>query len=333
VWAVLYAAVQTTWAATGATVPLAAGVAYAPGGHAAFAALAVISAGAALAGLRTRGARGRRAVGAILAAGAAVFTLGMTSLPMHAVTLVSGSGVESGTGLAHVLMNACGAGLLLMAGTAHRRRSRGRCPRCGTAHPGRADGPLVHPRPSTASVRTRAVVYLLMCGLLPWAGVKTVWTLGGDALGVTARGWAQAVETGASPAVRALAALGIDVTVLFALLGCLLMCGLLYPWGQALPRWLPSPAAGRRVPRMLPLVPAWLTAAGLSVYGVLLTAAAPLMAAGVLPAVEPSAPFTTAAGPLWMVAFGGLAFSGLGVGLAAAARSYAARTRPVCAAA
>ncbi|MFF4583666.1 hypothetical protein [Streptomyces sp. NPDC001389] len=34
-----------------------------------------------------------------------------------------------------------------------------------------------------------------------------------------------------------------------------------------------------------------------------------------------------------MVEFGGLAFAGLGIGLIVAARSYAARTHPVCAAA
>jgi hypothetical protein len=32
-----------------------------------------------------------------------------------------------------------------------------------------------------------------------------------------------------------------------------------------------------------------------------------------------------------MIAFGGLAFAGLGFGLIAAARSYSARTRPFCA--
>ncbi|MFF4644467.1 hypothetical protein [Streptomyces sp. NPDC001389] len=35
----------------------------------------------------------------------------------------------------------------------------------------------------------------------------------------------------------------------------------------------------------------------------------------------------------WVVEFGGLAFGGLGFALVAAARSYAARTRPVCASA
>jgi D-alanyl-D-alanine dipeptidase len=34
-----------------------------------------------------------------------------------------------------------------------------------------------------------------------------------------------------------------------------------------------------------------------------------------------------------MVLFGGLAFGGLGFGLIAAARSYSARTRPICASA
>ena len=85
-----------------------------------------------------------------------------------------------------------------------------------------------------------------------------------------------------------------------------------------------------RVPRLLPLIPAWLTAAGLSVYGIALTIYAPLSALGVLSRIEPSGGFTST-GVTWMVEFGGLAFGGLGLGLITAARSYASRTRPTCA--
>ncbi|WP_354645205.1 hypothetical protein [Kitasatospora camelliae] len=62
-----------------------------------------------------------------------------------------------------------------------------------------------------------------------------------------------------------------------------------------------------------------------------LVIAAPLAAVGVLPEIKPSPPFTTGSGITWMVEFGGPAFAGLGIGLLVAARSYAARTRPVCA--
>jgi hypothetical protein len=105
----------------------------------------------------------------------------------------------------------------------------------------------------------------------------------------------------------------------------------MYPWGQVFPRWT-LVLAGRRVPRLLPLLPAWLTAVGLSVYGIFLLIFAPLTAVGVLPSPAIAPPFTTTSGITWMIEFGGLAFGGLGLGLVAAARSYATRTRPVCAA-
>ncbi|WP_198943118.1 hypothetical protein [Actinophytocola xanthii] len=192
------------------------------------AALAVL---VALGCLATRREFGRRMRGALLTSLVAtipVFTLGMASLPAYFVTLVSFAGVESATGLAQVLVNAVGTVLLVFVAISYRRRLRGRCPRCGQAHPGTGDGP--------------------------------------------------------------------------------------------------------RVPRLLPLLPAWLAAVGLSVYGVLLLIFASLAAAGVLPgpAIEP--PFTSSSGITWMVAFGGLAFGGLGFALITAARSYATRSRPVCAA-
>ncbi|MEV6127402.1 hypothetical protein AB0M05_11335 [Streptomyces violaceusniger] len=66
-------------------------------------------------------------------------------------------------------------------------------------------------------------------------------------------------------------------------------------------------------------------------YGVVLVVYAPLSGAGVLPRITPDGAFTSSVGITWMVLFGGLAFAGLGFGLIAAARSYATRTRPVCA--
>ncbi|WP_424638790.1 hypothetical protein [Embleya sp. AB8] len=58
---------------------------------------------------------------------------------------------------------------------------------------------------------------------------------------------------------------------------------------------------------------------------------APLAALDVVAAPEPDAAMgATRSGTLWLVAFGGMAFGGLGLGLLTAARSYAARTRPHC---
>ncbi|MFD4025084.1 hypothetical protein ACFWRV_16430 [Streptomyces sp. NPDC058576] len=331
VWGLLFAAIQVTWAATGTTVPWSPDVAYAPAVLFLLAALAVVAAGACLATGRPLAGRGRVTVAASLILTVPVFVMGMAGLPAYFVTLASFSGVESATGLVHTLLSAVGAALLILVAVSGRRRQLGRCPRCGHTHAEAGDfrGPLAHPGPSSASKRTRRTVYLLLCGILPWAGVKTVWTLGGDAIGVTAEGWREA-NAGASGVAKALESVGIDVTVLAAAAAVFLLLGLLHPWGQVFPRWTLL-LSGRRVPRLLPLFPAWSCAVGLSVYGVVLLVYAPLSAAGVLPRMEASGAFTTGSGVTWMVAFGGLAFGGLGFGLLAAARSYAARTRPVCA--
>ncbi|GAA2353428.1 hypothetical protein GCM10010404_01440 [Nonomuraea africana] len=328
VWGVLYATVQLTWAVTGTTVPWTPSRPYSPVAQLLLALLAVVAAGACLAGARPLSRPARTAVTAVLVATVPVFVVGMISLPLHFVTLVSGSGVESATGLAHVLFNTAGAGLLTLSAVSSRRRLRGRCVRCGQPHRGLGSGPLVHPAASAASRRTQVVVYALMCGLLPWAGVKTIWTLGGDALGLTAERWHQ-MNADAPASAQALASVGIDITVLAALLAVFLILGLMYRWGMVFLRWTLF-LSGRRVPRLLPLIPAWLTAASLSAYGIGLTVYAPLTAIGVLPRIEASGGFTSA-GLTWMIEFGGLAFAGLGLGLATAARSYASRTRPVCA--
>ncbi|MFF0478909.1 hypothetical protein [Streptomyces sp. NPDC004284] len=116
------------------------------------------------------------------------------------------------------------------------------------------------------------------------------------------------------------------------MVGIFLLLGLLYVWGQVFPRWTLF-LSGRRVPRLLPLIPAWLTGVPLAMYGAVLLITAPLMAADVLPKAKPDPPFTTSSGITWFAEFGGLAFAGLGIGLIVAARSYAARTHPVCASA
>ncbi|MBW5420897.1 hypothetical protein GKQ77_04835 [Streptomyces sp. BG9H] len=336
----MYAVVLVGWAATGTAVPLSAH-AYQP---AAFqltqAALAVLAAGVCAAADRARKARSasavdgtpkcRSAVGASLALLIPAFGWGAIGLPMHFVTLASGSGVESATGLVHLLLNTCGGGLLAMVAVAHRRGLRGRCARCGQGHEGRSDGPLAHPPASTASARTRVTAYALVCGLLPWTVVKTVWLFGGDAIGVSGKAWRDDVEAEATGASRALASVGVDVTVLAALLGVFLLAGLMHRWGQVFPRWTPL-LAGRRVPRLLPLIPAWLTGGALSVYGAGLLVYALLSALGVVPGLDPVGVFTTTGGMTWMVAFGGLSFGGLGTALLVASRSYAARSRPVCA--
>ncbi|MEU3404618.1 hypothetical protein ABZ766_11805 [Streptomyces sp. NPDC006670] len=321
-WAAGYAAVEITWATTGTTVPWKAHASYAPAVQLLLAALALLAGAASLAPTRTLAATA-------LTAALPVFAIGAIGLPIHFVTLVTLSGVESATGLAQVLLNTAGAALLFLVLLAHRRRLRGDCPRCGRPHPVPTDEPLVHPAPTRPSARTRTAAYLLMCGLLPWAGVKTIWLLGGDALGVAAANWQRTTDAGASGPAKAAASVGVDITVAAAAVGVLLLLGLLHPWGQVFPRWTAF-LSGRRVPRLLPLLPAWLTGIPLTLYGTLLVLLAPLMATGALPVVKPSPPFTTSSGVTWMVEFGGLALAGLGLALLVAAHSYATRTRPRC---
>ncbi|WP_031074693.1 hypothetical protein, partial [Streptomyces sp. NRRL WC-3742] len=325
----LYAAVEVTWAVTGTAVQWKEHSAYAPGVQLFLAALALLVGGACLASTRTLTALGRVAVATALITALPVLVVGTNGLPIYFVTIATLSGIESATGLAQVLLNTAGAALVLLVGLSYRRRLRGDCPRCGRPHAGASDGPLTHPAASRAPRRTRVAVYLLMCGLLPWAGSKTIWTLGGNALGVAGDDWQRTSSVGASGPAKATASAGIDVTVLAAMVGIFLLLGLLYVWGQVFPRWTLF-LSGRRVPRLLPLIPAWLTGVPLAMYGAALTVMAPLIAVGVMPGIEPSPPFTSGSGITWFVEFGGLAFGGLGIGLIVAARSYAARTRPVC---
>ncbi|MFG1679280.1 hypothetical protein ACGFNP_03845 [Nonomuraea sp. NPDC049269] len=178
-----------------------------------------------------------------------------------------------------------------------------------------------------ASLRVRVAVYLLLCGLVPWAAVKTVWTFGGDALGVRGAVWLRGVESDGDAVYRALAAVGVDLTVLMALLGVFLALGLVHRWGMVFPRWTLL-LAGRRVPALLPLIPAWGVGLCLGVYGAVLLVMVPLSLVGVISRFAPPAPFTTSGDVTWMILFGGLAFGGLGSALVVGAWSYGRIVRP-----
>ncbi|MET8866083.1 hypothetical protein ABZW11_24365 [Nonomuraea sp. NPDC004580] len=171
------------------------------------------------------------------------------------------------------------------------------------------------------SLRVRVWVYLLLCGLLPWSVVKTVWTLGGDVLGVSGQDWLGSVESDGGAVYEALAAVGLDLTVLAALLGVFLALGLVHRWGKIFPRWTLF-LAGRRVPRLLPLIPAWVVGVCLGGYGLVLLVMVPLALIGVIPPFTPPEPFTSSADVTWMILFGGLAFGGLGGALVLGACSY-----------
>jgi hypothetical protein len=95
-----------------------------------------------------------------------------------------------------------------------------------------------------------------------------------------------------------------------------LLQGLVRGWGIVFPQWIPW-IGGRRVLRLLPLVPAWLVAPTLTLYGF----------GSIVYAVVVHAS---------LVGLGGaasLAFACYGTALTLAALSYQRRTRPVCEAA
>ena len=325
-WAVVYALVQLLWVVSGTDVPWSPAATYPPWMLVLLAALALAAAAACVVVIRRAHDGGGRFVSVAMAISIPVFAAGMVSLPAHLVTVASGAGIDSIAALLQVLLSTAGVCLLVPTALAHRRRSRGECPRCGRRHSG--DGALRHPAPAPADRRARIAVYLLLLGLAPWAVTKTVWVLGGDLLGVSAEGWRRANEH-EPPAVRMLAEFGIDVTVLAAAAAVFLSSALLHMWGQAMPRWVPL-LGGRRVPRLLLLLPALLCGVGLSLYGSFLIVYAPLSGWGVLPVPEVAEPFTSVEGVTWMTFFGGLAFGGLGFGLLIGARSYLSRTRPWC---
>jgi hypothetical protein len=99
------------------------------------------------------------------------------------------------------------------------------------------------------------------------------------------------------------------------LLPAVLALALVRPWGLTFPSWVPA-VAGRRVPRLLLIVPGHAVALALGAY----TAAAPIVLA--LQWNHPAAIFSAGS-----VIFGIGVFAVLVGGLAVATRSYARRTR------
>lgn len=103
-------------------------------------------------------------------------------------------------------------------------------------------------------------------------------------------------------------------------LASLLTLGLAHRWGQQVPAWVPV-LAGRRVPRMLALVPAGAVAAALVTYGVLSTAT--LLLALASGAVTPAGVASS-----WAVTATLLVFLAWGVALGVTTVGYGLVTRP-----
>ncbi|MEV6331510.1 hypothetical protein [Streptomyces sp. NPDC051909] len=230
-------------------------------------------------------------------------------LLMDVITLMFGQGVDSWAAAAHRLLAAVGA--VSLAATA---RS------LGPPGPGRS----VPPTPSAAPARLRLVACAGTVAFLPYAAMKLVWAWGGSYAGVDKEEMLAVSErNGASGIWLALESWGLDATVLLAALGVFLLWGLVRPWGQVFPRWVPF-LRGRRVPRALPLAPALLGAASLAPYGVIGIGYCALATAGVV--TLPRGDFPTPEDTLLAAWPGMIAFGVYGVALAVAAGSYWRRT-------
>lgn len=184
-----------------------------------------------------------------------------------------------------------------------------------------------------ASPRIRRIACIGAIALLPYVAMKLYWSFGGT-WGIPA-GFPSVLaqmEHNArgkhldpfNAATLWLYQHGVDITVVMAGLGIVLLLGLVSPWGRTFPRWVPF-VARRAVPRWLPLTPAWITASIL----------APVFGVGALMGVVLSALglFSFETGGFSNIAFY-IAYSGMGpygLALGAAAWSYQRRTRRLAA--
>jgi uncharacterized membrane protein len=140
---------------------------------------------AAASGSATR----RRLVLPGLIAGIIVALAGCFGLAISGVGAVATGTIEQPLAFLTELIAFLGAGLLVGTAQSWLRLGRGVCPRCGSRHSGYLGGPLVHPAPSASAAELRRTAYLMLLGVLPWATVKLIWGLGGDAPGMTAEEW------------------------------------------------------------------------------------------------------------------------------------------------
>ncbi|MFD8883116.1 hypothetical protein ACFV0H_11380 [Streptomyces erythrochromogenes] len=124
--------VEATWAVTGTTVPFTLHTAHSPLAQLILAGLAVAAGVACRATVRPLGQPARTAVRGVLFLTTPVFATGSTALPAYFVTLAAGSGLESATGLAHVLLSTA---VLVLVALSYRRRLAGVCPAAAGSTP------------------------------------------------------------------------------------------------------------------------------------------------------------------------------------------------------
>ncbi len=267
-WSLLYAALGLYWAVGGGGFPFARAAGaevmgplvgrFGPGMAWIAAALAGVPA-AALGSAMLSGVRRGSLRPLFIAAGAllaGILLLLMTDLtllialgyvPITLFTLLSGGDASfylkefAQWTVAHQLLCLIGGFLWLGATVSYARRSADACIVCG-----RRDGPEGWQAPDQAARWGRIAVYLAMVAPLFYAVTRYAWAIG-IPLGMTEEYWRAGHEKGTWISGLFLAS--------FALVGALIMLGLVQRWGEVFPRWIIG-LAGRRVPIALAVVPA-----------------------------------------------------------------------------
>lgn len=147
----------------------------------------------------------------------------------------------------------CMVGGFLWAGAAvaYRRRAQGSCGHCG-----RTDPPAGWTSPESAAQWGKWATLVAVAVPLLYAVTRYAWALG-IPLGITREFLREGQATGLWWAGAALATLAVG--------GAILTLGLVRPWGETFPRWLPI-VGGRRVPPLLAIIPA-------SIVSILVTSA------------------------------------------------------------
>ena len=153
----------------------------------------------------------------------------------------------------HQLLCLVGGFLWIAATVSYARRSGDACLYCG-----RRDGPEGWTSPDNARRWGRIAVYVAMAVPVVYAATRYAWALG-IPLGMSQEYWRQGQERGEWISGLFLAN--------FALVGALLMLGLVQRWGEMFPRWMIG-LAGRRVPIALAVVPAAIMSVLLIVGGI-----------------------------------------------------------------
>ncbi|MBC6459355.1 hypothetical protein [Actinomadura sp. HBU206391] len=312
VWAVLYGGVLLAVAFAGGSLFGLPHGAWA-------AAVALFAAGAAAAAtVRPWGRRvPRRAVAAGVWTMAALTLVGSAFVLLNLIELVvTGTvkdrhGDSDWAGFTQRVCFAVAAALLVATALSWRHRTAATCARCGRAHPAHAVTTLEHPAAHAAPRPVRRIAYAGCAAFLPYYAVH-----GLHAAGYTVAGSRLRPDEPIGPPWPVWFAGGVLIA-----LAVFLLLGLVRPWGMVFPRWTLW-AAGRRVPRLLPLTPVWAVAPTLAVYGTGGGIYTILAATGMVGDYETETVVLAGAA---MTAFGGYGWA-----LAIAAVSYRLRTRPRC---